>query len=334
MPSSLESPLRTLFGSLEKNYPQYHDHLAQAHKMACQASEALDKASPYLAKAASYASVAKEQATTLRLDEFGPMLLGLALCFFGGSYTMLVAVVETVHLLCWEDLKHSFQVLYHNYELAAEQNYKDLCVDTDGNCVTDVQEVWDGDMLSRKAALFLKSVDIEAAQAAGRTIGAATMSVIAALRVRFARSLALGGSLASMAMTYIPLEATLKDALPVEHKKWSGVIAKAAANVIAMTLASMMCGAICMMHCCIRGAHMFVQHAVHIAKGYGLLEDDMTLDSPKATALAAMVASMGLLWQVTYTDANPFPINILLLPFTVAEYVLFFVVNGFLFATP
>ncbi|CAC9486092.1 protein of unknown function - conserved [Leishmania donovani] len=333
MSFSLESPLRTLFGAVEKNYPQYHDHLAQAHKMAHRAFKELDRASPYIAKAASYASIATEQAARFKLDELGPMLLGLALCFFGGSYTMLIAVVETVHLLCWEDLKHSFQVLYHNYERAAEQNRKDHCIDADGECVTDAQEVCDTDLLSRKAALFLKSVDIEAAEAAGRTIGAAAMSVIAALRVKLARSLALGGSLASMAMAYIPLEATLKDALPVEHKKWSGVIAKTAANVIAMTLASMMCGAIGMMHCCIRGAHMFVQHAVHIANGHGLLEADITLESPKAKALAAMVASMGLLWQVTHTDANPFPINIFLLPFTVAEYVLFFVVNGFLFAT-
>ncbi|AIN98193.1 hypothetical protein LPMP_211140 [Leishmania panamensis] len=334
MPSSPESPLRALFKALEKKCPKYHQEFEQVCKVVGQTAVALDRASPYFAKAADYASVVKEQTTRFKLEEFGPMLLGLALCFFGGAYTMLIAVVETVHLLCWEDLKHSFEVLYHNYELAAEQNRKDNCVDVEGNGVEDVLEMCHTELLSCKAVLFLKSVDVEAAQMAGRTFGAAAMAVIAALRVKFARSLALGGSLANMAMDYIPLEEALRDALPAEHKKWAGVIAKVVINAIAMMLASLVSGAIGMLHSCIRGAHMFVQHTVHLAKDHGLLEDDMTLDNPKAKALVAVVASIGLLWQATHTEANPFPINVFLLPFTVAEYALFFLVNGFLFAAP
>ncbi|KAG5479432.1 hypothetical protein LSCM1_04695 [Leishmania martiniquensis] len=334
MASSTESPLRMLLGSLEKKYPQYHSQLSQAQKLAEQASQMLDSASPYFIEATHYVSVAKEQATRLKLDELSPMLLGLALCFFGGAYTMLIAVVETVRLLCWEDLKNAFHVLQHNYELAVEQNRKDSCIGADGNDVPNVQDCSHPELLSRRASVLLKSLDIDAVQTACRTICTAFMSVIAALRVRLARSLALGGSLASMAMRYVPLEETLKDLLPAEQKKWAGVLAKIAANTIAMTLAAILSGAIGMVHCCIRGAHMFVQHAVHIGKDHGLLEGDMTLGSPKAKALVAVVASVGFLWQVTHTKAYPFPINFFLLPFTVTEYVLSFAVNGFFFAAP
>ncbi|KAG5479818.1 hypothetical protein LSCM4_05826 [Leishmania orientalis] len=328
MASSPESPLHMLLGALEKKYPQYQSKLAQVQKIAGEASKVLDRAWPYFTMATRYVSVAMEQATRYKLDEFGPMLLGLALCFFGGAYTMLIAVVETVRLLCWEDLKRALQVLHHNYELAAEQDQKDNRGDA------EAQGMGNAELLPRRIAVFLRSVDIETAQTACRTIAAAAMSVIAALRVKLARSLALGGSLASMAMDYVPLEATLKDMLPAEHKKWAGVLSKIVANTITMTLASMLSGAIGMVHCCIRGAHLFVEHTVHIAKDHGLLEDDTTLESPKAKALVAVVASVGLLWQVTHTEAYPFPINFFLLPFTVAEYLLFFAVNGVLFAAP
>ncbi|KAK7194886.1 hypothetical protein NESM_000410100 [Novymonas esmeraldas] len=334
MPSSSESPLRTVFAALEKQYPQYRTQFTQARHAASQAAVALDKVSPYLASAAGCASAAREHAARFKLDEFSPMLLGLALCFFGGAYTMLIAVVETVRLLCWEDLKSSYHVLRHNYDVAAEQNRKDNLVDADGNGVADVAEMQHTELLSHKAALFFKSVDVEAVQMATRTIGTAAMSVIAALRVRFARSLALGGSLASMAMEYVPLEAALADALPAEHKKWAGVVTSAAVSAVAMTLATLLWGAIGMVHCCLRGSDMFVQHAVHMAKERGLLEDDMTLDSPKAKVLVAVVASMGFLWQLTHSQAHPFPINVALLPFTVAEYVLCFFVNGVLAVAP
>ncbi|KAG5505745.1 hypothetical protein JKF63_05081 [Porcisia hertigi] len=334
MPCSQEYPLGTLFGVLEERFPRYRQQLVQAQKMTRQASSVLDKATPYLAKANLYCTVAKEQAVRFKLDEFCPMLLGLALCFFGGAYTMLIAVVETVRLLCWADLRHSFEVLYHNYELAVEQSRKDNGVGYFAAGVAGGTERGQGELLSSKAALFLKSVDVEAVQTASRTIIAAAMSVIAALRVRFARSFALGVSLASMAIEYVPLEAALKEVLPTEYKKWAGIITSIATSTITMALATILSGTIGMVHCCIRGAHMFLQHAVHLAKAHGLLEDDITLNNLKSNVLVAVIALMGFLWQVSHTKANPFPINILLLPFTVAEYVLFFLVNGFLYAAP
>lgn len=328
------SPLRSVFAALEKKYPQYHSSFEQAHKAAVQASSALDAAAPYFSQVSGYTQTAKEQAAKYRLEEFVPMLIGLALCFFGGSYTMLIAVVETVRLLCWEDLRKSFGVLKRNYEVAAEQNRKDNLVDADGNGIADVEEINRNELFSRKAALFMKSVDIEAVQTAARTIGAALLSVIAALRVKLARSLALGGSLANMAKEYIHLEQWLTEVLPPDTKKWAGVLSNTIVGTATMTLATMLSGIISIVHCCIRGSDMFVHHAVRIARERGLLEDNISMESTKAKALVAVVAAMGFFWQVSHSDAQPFPINILLLPLSILEFLLNIVVNVFLFAAP
>lgn len=332
--ASPSSPLRSVFAALEKKYPQYRAQFGQAQKAATHASSALDKAAPYFAQAGDYAAAAKTQAAKYRMEEFMPMLIGLALCFFGGAYTMLIAVVETVRLLCWEDLRKSFAVLRHNYELAAEQNRKDNMVDADGNGVADVEEIDKGELFSRKAALFMKSVDIESVQTAVRSIGAAAMSVIAALRVKLARSLALGGSLANMAREYVNLEKALNEVLPPEMRKWAGVLSNLILATVTMTLATLLSGIISIVHCCLRGSDMFVQHAIHIARERGLLEDNISMESTKAKALVAVVAAMGFFWQASHSDAQPFPINLLLLPLNVAEFLLNLVVGGFLFAAP
>ncbi|KPI84424.1 hypothetical protein ABL78_6531 [Leptomonas seymouri] len=334
MPRSVASPLGSVFAALEKKYPKYHAQLDQTHKIALYSFSALDKAAPYFSQASACAYAAKEQAIKHNMGELAPMLMGLALCFFGGAYTMLIAVVETVRLLCWEDLKRSLAVLKHNYEVAAEQNRKDNLIDADGNGIPDVAEVDGRELFSRKMSLFMKSVDVESVQAAARTIVSAFMSVIAALRVKLARSLALGGSLASMAMEYIHLEQWMVEVLPPDLQKWSGVLSKVMVGAVAMTLATMLSGIVSIAHCCIRGSDMFVRHAVRVARERGLLREDVSMDSTKARALVTVVAAMGFLWQLSHFDSHPFPINVLLLPLTIAEFLLNIVVSGFLFAVP
>ena len=339
MPSSSSSatpasPLGSVFGTLERKYPQYRTQLEQVHKIALKAAAMLDKIAPYFAHVSDYAVVAKEQVNKYHLEEFVPMLIGLALCFFGGAYTMLIAVIETVRLLCWEDLHKSFDVLKRNYEIAAEQNRRDNLVDADGNGIADVQEINRSELFSRKVALFMKSVDIEEVQSAARTIAAAFMSVMAALRVKLARSLALGGSLANMAKEYIHLEQWLREVLPPDMKKWAGVLSNMIAGAVTMTLATLLSGIISIAHCCIRGSDMFVQHAVRVARERGLLEDNISMESTKEKALVAVVAATGFFWQVSHSDAQPFPINLFLLPLTILEFFLNIFVSGFLFATP
>ncbi|KPA78256.1 hypothetical protein ABB37_06408 [Leptomonas pyrrhocoris] len=332
--SSPASPLRSVFDALEKKYPQYHAQFDLAQKAASQAAVVLDKAAPYLAQVPVYAAAAKEQAKKYRLEEFVPMLIGLALCFFGGAYTMLIAVVETVRLVCWEDLQNSFAVLKRNYEIAAEQNRKDNAIDADGNGVADVQEMDRNELFTRKAALFLKSVDIESVQTAARTIASAFLSVMATLRVKFARSLALGGSLTNMAKEYIHLEQWLSEVLPPDTKKWAGVLANVVVGAVTMTFATLLSGVISIVHCCICGANMCVQHAIRIASERGLLEEDISMESTRARALVAMVAAMGFFWQLSHSGSQPFPFNLILLPLTIAEFLLNLCVGGFLYALP
>lgn len=333
MPSH-PSPMQSLFHVLQEKYPQYHTHIGAVETYARKLSTALDSTSPYVAHGAKYVGTAKAYATTCGLHELTPMLIGLCICFFGSHYTMLIAVVETVRILCWQDLKHSYDILYRNYSVAIEQSRKDDMVDADGNGVPDVLELAKAELLSRKMTIFMKSVDVDEMKVATRTFGAAAMAVIASLRVQFARSLALGSALASLVKEYIPLEALMKECLPPDMQKWSSVFASVVLNGIAILLATLLGGILSTVHCCARGSDIFVQHAVRIAKERGLLEEGITMETVKVRSLVAVIATMGFLWQMTHQNAVPFPLNLLMLPFSFAEGVLRIVVGVVLAAAP
>lgn len=328
------SPLQGAFSVLEDKFPQYKSQLRMAGNVAEQFTKTMDTVEPYVEQATAYVGVAREKAKQLKLDDFVPMLVGLSICFFGGYFTMLIAVFETVRLLCWDELKASFGVLKRNYEVAREQSRKDDKVDADGNGIPDVQEMAMEKLFSRKVALFVKSVNMEEVRTAGRTLITAVFSVVASLRIKMAQSLTMAGSFINTVKEQVPLERIINDALPPEQQKWSGFIADSIFGFMTMLLATTLRGAIGPVQCASRGASVFVRNAIKLAKEKGLMEDNITMESQKARAMVTMVAVLGFSWQMSNRGSIPFPLNVFLFPLSLLESTLSFLVGMLSSVTP
>lgn len=89
------------------------------------------------------------------------MFAGLIMCFFGSYYTMIIAVIETMRVLCWENLRSSYAVLKRSYEVAIAVKDKDDIIEADRSGANVVEQLDQQKQLSHKLAIFLRSIDVE-----------------------------------------------------------------------------------------------------------------------------------------------------------------------------
>ncbi|CCW62978.1 unnamed protein product [Phytomonas sp. EM1] len=289
---------------------------------------------PYVTALFDYLTAVYDLAYRHDLTLLLPMVFGLILCFFGGQYLMLVTISETVRLFCWRELVASANALYRNYEIAMESSRRDDLIDADGNRIPDVKEISRQDLLVQKLKVFMKTVDVIEVRSAIRTLATAYFSIIAALRLKVARYLALALSSARVISKSIPLERILAEHLPPGSKKWSGILADTQLNVLCMILALFFGRWVCSLNCAIQGSSMFVQSMIMLGQKKGLLEDDLHVNDPRSKALVVVVAATGFLWQASHRSGLPFPFNVFLFPLTLLEWCLQLVFSGLLFLTP
>jgi hypothetical protein len=59
-----------------------------------------------------------------RLDLLLPSLVGLVMCFFGGSYMTLIAAVEAYRMCGWESSAECLSMLYRDFQAIKDANDK------------------------------------------------------------------------------------------------------------------------------------------------------------------------------------------------------------------
>eukprot|EP00331_Platyophrya_macrostoma_P024578 CAMPEP_0176435046 /NCGR_PEP_ID=MMETSP0127-20121128/17065_1 /TAXON_ID=938130 /ORGANISM="Platyophrya macrostoma, Strain WH" /LENGTH=339 /DNA_ID=CAMNT_0017817951 /DNA_START=44 /DNA_END=1063 /DNA_ORIENTATION=+ len=307
--------------------PQYKKQIDAVGPVIVKIADTIDAAYPYGIEGYKKCVQLWELAQPYNPQRYFPLLLGFAMCFFGGSFVTLIAAVEAVRLSIWERLFAGIKILYQNYTIAEAQSKKDDEVDADGNGVADVLEISDRDLLTRKLYVFARSVDPQQVSDASLTIWSAVLAVIATLRIHFAQAITLGTSLGEMAQNHLSsvTQPILQQSLPAELQKWvpvaNGFLFKFTGVIAAWFLSRIISG----FHAAVRGASLIVTNALILAKEHGIEVFDP--QSPKATALSMAVAFLGFYWQLSNGFSIPFPLNLLLLPLTFAEWLLSFLVS-------
>ncbi|KEG09824.1 hypothetical protein DQ04_04571000 [Trypanosoma grayi] len=317
-----ELPLAHIFSVLERKYPKLSSKIRLGNKLSAQCMNALDGAYPVAEQAFGKVTKAASAMERHHMKQLVPLLIGLVVCFFGGCFTMLIAVVEVVHITSWDRIKASMHTLYGNYLTAREASKKDDTLDENKNGIPDVKELQRKELFSRKLGVFFRSIDPVGVKEALNALLLAFFAIIAALSDKFANALAFGCCLADAIKQFLPLESILEEALPVEQKRLAGTLASTVLNFIGMTTAVALQQFTITMHCAVRGARLFVENAIAFGKEAGLVEEAFAVNSQRGRALIAGLAVMGFLWQASNGFALSFPFNILLFPFTVADWLL------------
>ena len=322
--SSQGSVVAAAMDSLSERFPKYKPHIDKATPILVKAGDLLDNAYPYMRRAYFTGEQYWEKLQPYNPAQFSPLILGLIICFFGGSYLTLIAAIECVRLVVWQRMFAAFKVLVENYNAAYEASKRDDLIDDDNNGVADVLEISKKELLTRKIYLFFRTVKPDQVTEALSTIWMGLLSVVATLRVNFAQAVTLGCSLGEICDCHCRkyLEPAMGAFLPDDLAKWAPVASGYIFRFLGCMLAWMIKRFITGFHAAMRGADMFVTNAIILAKKSGYVNESFDTNGPQASALISLVAFVGFYWQVSNNFGLPFPLNILMFPASVVEWVL------------
>jgi len=258
-----------------------------------------------------------------------PSFIGLIMCFFGGSFLTLIAAVEAYRICGYETTLNCINTLISDFEKVVQANKKDDEVDDDNDGVPDVLQVSNKELAKRKVILFLKTVDPKRVTDALGGIHAGLLAVVATLKLEFAKTITLGHSIATTVEEPVHkylLPYVIK-LVPAEYHKWAKVVISYTIKSIAISIAWSLQRLVSSFHSAIRGGLMCSRNIlVYCSKmGYANINhEDTYIDEIVGFALAIA----GLFFQLRFGFGLPFPLNILLFPFSIAEYLLIWLIAG------
>ncbi|GAB0489364.1 hypothetical protein MMPV_000582 [Pyropia vietnamensis] len=263
-------------------------------------------------------------------EELLPAAGGLALIFFGGTYVTLVAAVEAAARFGWPQIAASGKALWDAAAAAVAAVRRDAALDADRDGVADVDELTPAARSARVVAVVARSVDPAEVAAAAEGLATAGLAVVATLRLRFAKALTLGGCLADMVEDLFGpfLTAAAARVLPPVYHQWAPVVTRLACRSVGVWAAWWLARAVSAGYAAARGGHLLVGGLTAYAVRHGYMERGwMERGSLLAVGVWGALVVLGAGWQLINGFKLPFPLNLLLLPVSVVEALLVFVVG-------
>lgn len=256
-------------------------------------------------------------------EDMACVLCGLFMVFFGGEYPAIITAIEAYRQIGFEPTLKALRQLHHDYQVVQAASAKDDKVDKDNDGVPDVQQMDSTQLVERKAALMLRTVDPETVGDAIKAISSGWLAVLAALKISFARAVTLGAAIGDVVTKpavrcFAP---ALKKIVPEDYQRWIVPGITYFCKTVAITIAWTIQRVISAFHSSIRGGHMAAAGVVNYLNKYNFVKssaDDTYIDEVVGYALAAL----GFASQLGAGFRVPFPLNILFLPLTCVELFL------------
>jgi len=273
------------------------------------------------------------------------MVFGIALCFFGGTYVASIAAIEAFRQLGGQKLYAEFEVIKKQVADINKANKKDDEEDLDRDGIADTMQMEPAALAQRKLALAMETVtEPHKLQEAFGALFTAYLSVLATLRLEFARTTAFALGIAEMAkfplirVLSVPLTAALGEKL--QH--WTQTIIETGLTLICVIFAWYLQMIVSAFYSGLRGGRIFADNLVEFlqqkktADGKPLIDlapswlqlpkDENGQFDPNESFLDEFVgygiAALGFGFQFFNGFSLPFPLNLIFLPLTIIEFFL------------
>ena len=260
------------------------------------------------------------------------MVFGIALCFFGGTYVASIAAIEAFRQLGWQKVYSELVTVYGQCELVVAASDEDDKLDEDGDGVADVDQISATELTQRKIVVAMKAIsEPERLQTAFGALFVAYLSVLATLRLEFARTTAFALGIVEMGKYPImrTLAPMLSASLGPEISHWTQTIVETSITFVAVLFAWWLQMIISAFYSGIRGGKMFADALITFLEEQDLMgkvpfiqqpfnPDESLLDEAVGYSLAAA----GFAFQFFNGFALPFPLNLVFLPLTIIEWFL------------
>lgn len=298
-------------------------HLVKFTPQIASACQKCSELTPYVEKAYYKGMEYWEMLKPYKPELLLPSLIGFIMCFFGGSFLTLIAAVEAFKLCGYENTVANITIIYHDIKKVIDASLADDKKDDDNDGTADVLQVSNAELVKRKVLLILRTVDPNRITLAIAAINAGFLGVIATLKLQFAKTITLGNAIADTIEAPVDryVIPKVEPHIPEEYRKWIRPVISYSIRSVAISIAWFVQRIISALHSALRGGLMCSRNILKylsVMKIYELDEKDTYLDEVVGYGLAVV----GLLFQLTSGFSLPFPLNLLLFPFTIVEYIL------------
>eukprot|EP01125_Pyxidicula_operculata_P005742 TRINITY_DN2008_c0_g1_i1.p1 TRINITY_DN2008_c0_g1~~TRINITY_DN2008_c0_g1_i1.p1 ORF type:complete len:321 (+),score=73.23 TRINITY_DN2008_c0_g1_i1:1189-2151(+) len=252
-----------------------------------------------------------------------PSIVGLCMAFFGGHYVLTFAAIEAYRMCGMEETTKHLIALYDDYLKVREVNEKDNLVDDNNDGIADVKQISSKELVTRKLQLLLKSIDPVKVSNSFSGLWMGFLGVVAVLRVQFARTVALGATIGGIFQrpADVYLSPILEKVIPTEYHKWNQVIINYTCKIIGVSIAWSIQRVISAWYTGIRGGQMFAIGFLTYLETRKIIPK-FDEGSHLFSIIVGLVAVIGVSWQLKTGFSLPFPFNLFLLPVTIVEYFL------------
>jgi len=264
------------------------------------------------------------------------MIFGFGLCFFGGTYVTSIAAIEAFRTLGGKSLWKNLKIVYADIQKVSVAIKNDSTADLNNDGVPDVEEMGlsGRELATREFKLAMVTVrDPEVLQKALLCVWTAWISVLASLRLQFAQTVALALGIADVLKfpTVLVFAPPLTLALGPDLKHWVDTIIDTTLKIVAVTFAWYIQMVISSFYSALRGGKMFAEALFRLLEEKDLLKNlpDALVPKPfdpDKTYLDEIImyplAAAGFIFQIKSGFLLPFPLNLIMLPLTIVEWVL------------
>ncbi len=298
-------------------------HLVKFTPQIASACQKASELTPYLQKAYNKGMETWETLKPYKLELLLPSMIGFVMCFFGGSFLTLIAAVEAFKLCGYENALANIKIIIEDVKKVIDVSMADDKKDDDHDGTADVLQVSNVELVKRKVLLILRTVDPVRITNAITAINAGFLGVIATLKLQFAKTITLGNAIADTIEAPIDryVIPKVEPHIPEDYRKWIRPVISYSIRSVAISIAWFVQRVISALHSALRGGLMCSRNILKylsVMKIYELDEKDTYMDEVVGYGLAAI----GLIFQLTSGFSLPFPLNILLFPFSIVEYIL------------
>lgn len=257
------------------------------------------------------------------------IVIGFTMVFFGGVFMTLIAAVEAYRISCWEETQKQLKILQINFAAALQASREDDLIDANNDGIADVKQISKKELLTRKMHVFMTSVEPMQVTSAFGSLYIGFFAIVATLKLKFAFAITLGSSIGEVMYLHSAPFAnpSLKLLLPEEYHKWAPVITSYFCKFVGVSIGWTIQRVLSAFHSAIRGIEILKYGVSRWLYASGFIEDCSSFDTFFADIVLLALACSGIMWQVSLAFGLPFPLNILLLPFRIIEWILMYFAN-------
>merc|ERR1740130_677127 len=256
-------------------------------------------------------------------------LMGLGMCFAGGAYCTSIAAVEAFRLTGWQTTRRALQDVYAEAKNVQAAHAADDKKDDDRDGKPDVLALAPAELLQRKVKVLALAVkDPDKMMAALGGLYTSWLAVQGTLRLQYAKTITLGVSIANElekpAMSWlVPIAVPL---IPPAYHHWIPTIIRVTIKSVAVFIAWQLQIIISAVQSAIRGGRLAARKTLSYCDRHGYIQ--VADVDGLAEVIGYTLAVLGFYTQWQWGFGLPFPLNLIMFPFTLIEWYIRYTVTG------